>query len=119
MPVNRGDVVLVPVPDTSGAPGKMRPALVVSSDHNNRRLQDAIVAVITGTTSRARLEPTQFLIELATPEGRRSGLLTDSAAKCERLHAIQQNLIRRTVGSLFAPAMLMINDCLKAALGLP
>jgi mRNA-degrading endonuclease toxin of MazEF toxin-antitoxin module len=70
MPVNRGDVVLVPVPDTSGAPGKTRPALVVSSDHNNRRLQDAIVAVITGTTSQAQLEPTQLLIELATPEGR-------------------------------------------------
>jgi mRNA-degrading endonuclease toxin of MazEF toxin-antitoxin module len=92
---------------------------MVSSDHNNRRLHDAIVAVITGTTSRAQLEPTQLLIELATPEGRRSGLLTDSAVKCERLHAIHQNLIRRTVGSLSAPAMLRINDCLKTALGLP
>jgi mRNA interferase MazF len=119
MPVKRGDIVLVPVPDTSGAPGKTRPALVVSSDHNNRRLQDAIVAVITGTTLRAKLEPTQLLIELATPEGRQSGLLADSAVKCERLHAIQQSLMRRTVGSLSAPAMLIIDDCLRTALGLP
>jgi mRNA interferase MazF len=119
MPVNRGDVVPVPVPDTSGAPGKTRAALVVSSDHNNRRLQDAIVAVITGTTSRARLEPTQLLIELATPEGRRSTLLTDSAVKCERQHAIQHNLIRRTIGSLSAPGRVEINDCLKVVLGLP
>jgi mRNA interferase MazF len=102
-----------------GAPQKMRPALVVSSDHNNRRLQGALVAVITRTTSRARAAPMQFLVELATPEGRRSGLLTASPVKCERLHAIQQSLIRRTIGSLSAAAMLTINDCLKAALDLP
>ncbi len=88
MPVNRGDIVLVVVPDTSGKPGKTRPALVVSSDRNNRRLQHAIVAVVTSTTVHAKLEPTQFLIDLATPEGKQSGLLNHSAIKCERLHAI-------------------------------
>jgi mRNA interferase MazF len=118
MSVNRGDVVLVPVPDTSGNPGKVRPALVVSSDHNNQRLQDVIVAVITGTTKRA-FEATQLLIELATPVGIQSGLLADSVVKCERLHAILQSHIRRTVGSLPVSAMLQINDCLKAALAIP
>jgi mRNA-degrading endonuclease toxin of MazEF toxin-antitoxin module len=82
MSVNRGDIVLVSVPDTSGKPGKTRPALVVSSDHNNRRLQDAIVAVITSTKVHAQLEATQLLIEIATPEGKQSGLLNDSAIKC-------------------------------------
>jgi mRNA interferase MazF len=119
MPVNRGDIVLVTVPDTSGKPGKTRPALVVSSDHNNHRLQDAIVAVITSTTGRANLEATQLLIELATPEGKLSGLLTDSAVKCERLHAILQSLIKRKVGSLSPATMLQINGCLKAALEIP
>jgi mRNA-degrading endonuclease toxin of MazEF toxin-antitoxin module len=46
MSVKRGDVVLIPVPDTSGRPGKTRPVLVVSSDLNNHRLQDAIVVVM-------------------------------------------------------------------------
>jgi len=119
MPVMRGDIVLVPVPDTSGLTGKTRPVLVVSSDANNRRLQDAIVAVITSTTRRAKLEPTQHLIELGTPQGKQSGLLTDSAIKCERLHAILQSLIQRTVGSLDSATMLKVNDCLKAALDLP
>ena len=118
MPVKRGDIVLLPVPDTSGKRGKVRPALVVSSDHNNQRLQDAIVAVITGTTHRAKLEATQLLIELGTPEGRQSGLLSDSAIKCERLHAILQTLIQRTVGSLSAATLQKIDGCLKAALGL-
>src|SRR5271156_1284925 len=100
MAVNRGDIVLVAVPDISGKPGKTRPTLVVSSDRNNQRLQDAIVAVITSTTRHAKLEATQLLIELATPEGKVSGLLNDSAVKCERLHAILQSLIKRRVGSL-------------------
>jgi mRNA interferase MazF len=119
MPVKRGDIVLVSVPDTSGRPGKTRPVLVVSSDHNNQRLQDAIVAVITSTTSRAKLEATQLLIEVSTPEGIQSGLLNDSAVRCERLHTILQGLMKRTVGSLPATTMLKVNDCLKAALGLP
>jgi mRNA interferase MazF len=119
MPVKRGDIVLLPVPDTSGAPGKIRPALVVSADQNNVRLQDAIVAIITKTTHRANTEPTQLLVEIATPEGLQSGLLHDSAIKCERLHAIMQSLIRRKIGSLPAATMLIIDDCLRAALGLP
>ena len=119
MPVKRGDIVLVPVPDTSGSPGKLRPALIVSSDRNNQRLQDVIVAVITRTTKRAPMEATQLLIPLGTSEGNQSGLLTDSAIKCERLHTILQSHIRRIIGSLPAATMQKVNDCLKAALEIP
>jgi len=119
MPVKRGDVVLVPVPDTSGSAGKVRPALIVSSDRNNQRLQDVIVAIITKTTKRVSVEPTQLLIALGTPDGKQSGLLTDSAVKCERLHAILQSYVRRTVGSLPAATMQKVNDCLKSALEIP
>jgi mRNA interferase MazF len=90
--------------------------LIVSSDHNSHRSQDVIVAVVTKTVKRASVETTQFLVELGTPEGQQSGLLTDSAVKCERLHSILQSRIRRTIGSLPATAMQRINDCLKAAL---
>lgn len=119
MSVKRGDIVLLPVPDTSGIAGKLRPALIVSSDHNNQRLQDVIVAVITTTTTRALTEPTQLLIDLGTPEGKQSGLLTHSAVKCERLHAILQSYIRRTIGSLPAVAMQKVNHCLRVALEIP
>jgi mRNA-degrading endonuclease toxin of MazEF toxin-antitoxin module len=119
MSIKRGDIVLVRAPDTSGAPGKLRPVLIVSSDHNNRRLQDVIVAVITSTTKRAKLESTQLLIQLVTSEGRRSGLLNDSAVKCERLHTNLQKLIKRTIGSMSVAMMLKIDNCLKSAMGLP
>jgi mRNA-degrading endonuclease toxin of MazEF toxin-antitoxin module len=77
--------VLVPVPFSSGIGGKIRPALVVQSDHNNSRLIDTIVAIITKTTHRAAKEPTQLLIDVTTSDGKQTGLLQSSAVKCEHL----------------------------------
>jgi mRNA-degrading endonuclease toxin of MazEF toxin-antitoxin module len=64
----RGDLMLVPVPDTSVNPGKLRPVLIVSTDRNNHRLQDVIVAVITSTTKRAKLEPIQLCLKSQHPK---------------------------------------------------
>lgn len=118
MPINRGDVILVYVPNVGSPGGKVRPALVVQSDHNNARLNETIIAAITSNTSRVN-EATQHFIEVATPEGLASGLLNDSAVRCERLHSIPQADIRRVIGKLSTALMRQIDDCLKAARGLP
>lgn len=99
MPINRGDVILVYVPNVGSQGGKVRPALVVQSDHNNARLNETIIAAITSNTSRVQ-EATQLLVESATPEGLASGLLNDSAVRCERLHSIPRADIRRIIGKL-------------------
>ena len=117
MPVNRGDVILTYVANVGNPGGKVRPALVVQSDHNNARLNETIVAAITSNVSRVQ-EPTQLLIEVASPDGAASGLLHDSALRCERLHSIPQTDVRRVIGTLSDALMLHVNDCLKAALGL-
>jgi mRNA interferase MazF len=119
MNVQRGDVVLVPLPFTSGGGGKVRPALVVQSDHNNRRLNDTIVAAITSTIHRASREVTQLLIDITTPEGQQAGLLHTSAVKCEYLATLDKQLILRVVGRLTPAMMSQVDICLKAALGLP
>ena len=119
MSVRRGDIVLVPIPFTSGTGGKVRPALVVQTDRNNGRLNDTIFAIITTTTHRALTEPTQLLLDIATPEGRQSGLLHTSAVKCEHLATIDQTLILRVIGSVPASTMSKVNACLKASLALP
>jgi mRNA interferase MazF len=119
MRAKRGDVVLVPVPFTSGTGGKIRPALVVQADFNNRRLTDTIVALITSTTHRAGREPTQLLIDLATPDGKQSGLLNTSAVKCEHLATLEQGLIIRVIGHLPPSLMAQVDACLKAAMALP
>jgi mRNA interferase MazF len=92
--------------------------MVVQSDHNNTRLNETIIAVITSNISRVH-EATQLLIEVSSPEGAASGLLHDSAVRCERLHSIPQTDMRRVIGRLSGALMLQVNDCLKAAPGLP
>jgi mRNA interferase MazF len=118
MPLKRGEIVIAVLPFSDGSGSKVRPALVVQCDHNNRRLQDVIVAVITRTTKNAIAEPTQLLLDIATPKGKATNLLHVSAVKCEHLITIEQSLIRRVIGSLPADMMVQIDDCLKAALEL-
>lgn len=118
MNVRRGDVVLVPIRFSAGSEAKTRPVLVVQSDHNNRRLHDTIVAVITSTVSRASKEKTQLLIDVSTPEAQTSGLLNNSAVTCEHLHTILRADIHRKIGNLSASLMQDIDECLKASLGI-
>lgn len=89
MTVSRGDIVLVAFPFSSGTGSKLRPALVVQNDRNNQRLKNTIVVAITSTTHRAS-QPTQLLIEAATPEGRQPGLLFDSVVACENIATVEQ-----------------------------
>jgi mRNA-degrading endonuclease toxin of MazEF toxin-antitoxin module len=118
MPVSRGDVVLTYVQNVGSPGGKVRPALVVQSDHNNRRLNETIIAAITSNLSHVH-EPTQLLIEIATPDGAASSLLHDSAVRCERLLTIPQAEVRRVIGHLSDALIQRIDNCLKAALGTP
>ena len=118
MPINRGDVILAYVPNVGSPGGKVRPALIVQSDQNNGRLKETIIAAVTSNTSRVQ-EATQLLGDVTTPDGITSGSLHNSAVRCERLHAIPQIDVRRVIGRLSNALMLKINDCLKAALGVP
>jgi mRNA interferase MazF len=115
MTVNRGDVVLVDYPYTSGG-AKVRPALVVQNDRDNARMMSTIVAQISGNTARVN-EPTQHLIELALEPG--CGLARDSALIATNLLTMRQSDILRVLGSLSAATMVQIDDCLKVALDLP
>ena len=105
-------------PFSSGAGFKVRPALVVQSDANNRRLSNTIIAMITSTIGGASTEATQLLIDLTTAEGRQSGLLHTSAVKCENLFTVEQSLIIRSIGQLSPTAMERVGGCLKASLQL-
>ncbi len=115
--MNRGDVILAVVPNVGSPGGKKRPALVVQANVNNARLRETIIAAITSNISRVH-EPHQLLIEIATPDGAATGLLRDSAVRCERLHCIPQVDVERVIGKLSDALMKQIDECLKAALGI-
>lgn len=117
--IRRGDVVVVQFPYVDGTRGKKRPALVVQNDRNNQRLQNTIVAMITGNVSLATTEPTQLLIDPRTPDGRSSGVHGPSAVKCENLYTVAQADIIRVIGHLAPALMVKLDACLKASLDLP
>jgi mRNA interferase MazF len=117
MNVQRGDVVLVDYPYASGSGAKVRPVLVIQNDRDNQRLLNTIVVQITSLTRRA-LEPTQLLIELATPAGRQSGLRQDSVVNCVNILTLDKDKILRKLGSVSNSAIQLVNTCLKAALEL-
>ena len=119
MSYKRGDIVLADLPFSDASGSKVRPSLVVQCDVNNQRLDDVIVVLITRTTQRASIEATQLLIDITTPEGKQSGLLHNSAVKCEHLITIHGKLIRRIIGNLPVALMRRIDSCLKVSLDLP
>ncbi|HOU14156.1 MAG TPA: type II toxin-antitoxin system PemK/MazF family toxin [Anaerolineae bacterium] len=119
MPYRRGDIVLVQFPFSGGGMLKKRPALIVQCDRNNERLANVIIAMVSSDTTLAGIEPTQFLIDIATAEGKASGLISNSVVKCENMFTIEQALVIRTLGRLSRASMVKVDQCLKAALGMP
>ena len=117
MTAKRGDVVIVRFPFASGTGAKVRPALVVQNDRNNARMTNVILVAITTTTHRSQ-EPTQLLVEVATPAGRQSGLLKDSIVSCENVATVEQTLLTRVIGSLPVGVMSRVDDCLRESLAL-
>lgn len=107
----------LPYSDQTGS--KVRPALVVQSDVWNQRIDDTILALITSSRQRRVGANTQLQVDITTVEGKQSGLRIDSIIQCENLITYDRGLILRVLGTLPATTMSLVDDCLKAALGIP
>jgi len=75
-----------------------------------------IVEITSNLTHVAK--PHQVLIDISTTDGAASGLLVNSAVRCERLHTIQQGSVIRVIGTLSTSLMPGIDASLKAALAI-
>jgi len=117
MNVQRGDIVLVDYPYSSGGGAKVRPALVVQNDRDNQRLVNTIIVQVTSLTRRAA-EPTQVLIEFVTGEGQMSGLRQDSVVNCANILSLHKSMILRRLGRLPDSLLQRVDGSLRAALGL-
>jgi mRNA interferase MazF len=92
--MNRGDVVIVEFPLSSGTQSKVRPALIVQSDRENRRFTKTIVAMITGNLRR-QAEPTHLLVDPADPASGSCGLHGPSLVSCINVYTIDQTSVSR------------------------
>ncbi len=116
--MTRGDVVLVPFPFQDRPGEKIRPAVVVQSDAENRRLANTVLAMVTGNLQDAG-QPTTVLIDPTTADGAGSGLSGPSLVKCYNLAAVRQRRVIHVLGHLSDAVMRQVNDALKAALDVP
>jgi mRNA interferase MazF len=110
----RGDIVLVLFPNSNLSSAKTRPALIVQVDDLQTELPQIIVAMVTSQMFRAG-HPSRVIILLNSPEGKQSGLLTDSVVMTDNLATIVLSAVYRVIGSL---PMQNIDAALKHTLGL-
>jgi mRNA-degrading endonuclease toxin of MazEF toxin-antitoxin module len=116
--MKRGDVVLAKVPHSGGTTPKTRPALVVQGDFYNQRISNLLVATITGNLTRQN-DAAHYFIDASTPAGKAAGLHRDSLVSCLNLAVLTSSDVVTKIGQLSKDAMDSIDNCLKAALGLP
>jgi len=112
--VKRGDIALVLFPNSNLSSAKTRPALIVQADDLQTGLPQIIVAMITSQMFRAG-HPSRVTILLNSPQGKQSGLLTDSVVMTDNLATIALSAIYRVIGSLATPD---IDEALKHTLSL-
>jgi mRNA interferase MazF len=95
----QGDVVLVLFPNSDLITAKIRPAVVVQADNLQTDLEQIIVAMVTSNMSRSQ-HPSRLTIFLRTPEGQRSGLVSDSVIMTDNLATVALFSITRVIGSI-------------------
>lgn len=117
----KGDVVLVSFPyttDEGQTQTKRRPAVIISNDYNNARLDDVLLVPLTSNTTRARREPTQVVVSMNSPEGQAAGLRLDSVIDCTVLATIPRTLLVSKIGSFPQETMERVDQCLMIAMAI-
>lgn len=113
--VIRGNVVLIPFPNSDLQTAKLRPALIVQSDDLGSGLSQIILAMISSNLARAGYE-SRVLLKKDTEQGKESGLLLDSVIMTDNLATISLSKIVRVIGTL--KEMDQVNNALRHTLNL-
>jgi mRNA interferase MazF len=111
----RGDVILALFPDSNLKTAKKRPVLIVQADDLQTNLPQIIVVMVTSNLSRQN-HPSRVLIELSTPNGKASGLVSDSVIATDNLATLHEKFIDKKLGNL--PNMEEIEQAIAHTFGL-
>jgi mRNA-degrading endonuclease toxin of MazEF toxin-antitoxin module len=117
----KGDVVLVSFPyttDDGQTQTKRRPAVIISNDYNNSRLDDVLLVPLTSNTTRAAREPTQVVVMMNSPEGQSGGLRLDSVIDCTVIATIPKTLLVNKIGVFPQEVMERVDQCLMIAMAI-
>jgi mRNA interferase MazF len=111
-PLRRGQVVWVDLDPARGSEASgRRPALVVSSDENNKFMPTITIAPLTSSVK--KLYPFEVFIE-----GLEIGLAKDSKVQVQQIRTLSRERVVEAVGTAGATTMLLVNEAIKLHLGL-
>jgi len=109
---SRGEVWRVNLDPVVGhEQGRVRPALVVSSDIANRGPSDLVTIVPITTTAR----PIRAFLQLTPPDG---GLRQISFLICDQIRTISKDRLSKRFGSVSRPVLIEVERRLKYLLDL-
>jgi mRNA interferase MazF len=111
----RGDIVLVLFPNSDGVTFKKRPALIVQADNLATGLAQTIVALVTSNMARAG-HPSRLLVSVASSEGQKTGLRTDSVIVTDNLATVRDVEITAVLGVW--PGIALLDAALRHTFGL-
>ena len=91
----RGDIVLVPFPNSDLTTTKMRPALIVQFDNIDTELHQVVIAMISSNLGRIGRSS-----RVSVPSNSETGLLFESVVMADNLATILTRQIVRIIGKL-------------------
>ena len=115
MPISRGDVVLVPFPDSNRRTAKRWPALIVQADHLETEIPQGVLAMISSNMARAG-HGSRVSVAMTSVEGKQMGLRTDFVVMTDNLATVREGEIYRNLGKL--RDMSSVDAALRNTLGL-
>jgi mRNA interferase MazF len=115
--MNKWDIVLLSYPFTDLSGAKVRPAVVISPTTYNQSNQDAVFVLITTNTARRSLY--DLIIQQTHLEFQLTGLRYDSAVRTDKIFALNQKLVVKTIGRIGVTLQKEIEKQLRAFLELP
>ncbi|HEY9716078.1 MAG TPA: type II toxin-antitoxin system PemK/MazF family toxin [Trichormus sp.] len=99
---------------------KRRPAVIISNDYNNARLDDVLVVPLTSNTSKPKASDSGLLvIAMNSPEGQAAGLRLDSVIDCTIIATIPKTLLVNKIGRFDDETMRRVDRCIRRNIDLP
>lgn len=114
--MKKWDVVLLAYPFTDLSATKVRPAIVISPDSENGKLDDGLFLLVTSNTSRSSVF--DLVVDTANPEFAQTGLLGPSAVRTNKLFTLRKTLVKKKLGHIGPQLRKGISDLLKKYLEL-
>jgi mRNA interferase MazF len=109
MPLQKGDIVLVPFPFTNLSQTKLRPAVVLWSDNAG---QDVTLCFVSSQNMET-LKPEEFILDSNDSEFLGTGLKVASKIKVARIATLERRLITSRLGQLGTNQIQQLKTILK------